>query len=136
MKTMKTTDSHNECPNCGGLPIDPRSVNVDADMLFHNNEPVFTYAGEQQQDWRFQRELDAEPETTSTCFDCGHRSQRPMTIETTEGTAQVGEPDDAVTDHLLSGGDDELPPELRTAAEVASTGSKGGSKGRRLCGRI
>jgi hypothetical protein len=83
-----------------------------------------------------QRELDAEPETTSTCFDCGHRSQRPMTIETTEGTAQVGEPDDAVTDHLLSGGDDELPPELRTAAEVASTGSKGGSKGRRLCGRI
>jgi hypothetical protein len=77
MKTMKTTDSHNECPNCGGLPIDPRSVNVDADMLFHNNEPVFTYAGEQQQDWRFQRELDAEPECTNTCFDCGHSWRTP-----------------------------------------------------------
>ena len=46
-------------------------------MLFHNNEPVFTYAGEQQQDWRFQRELDAEPETTNTCFDCGHSWRTP-----------------------------------------------------------
>ena len=66
-----------ECPKCGGLPLDPRVVNVESDALFRVEvgAAVFSYPGERDVNWALERELNAPDNglITLTCFDCDHR---------------------------------------------------------------
>jgi hypothetical protein len=58
------------CPQCGGLPTNPRQVNLgDAEAFTRREAPtVFTFSGERRLDWRLEADLEAN---RVTCSDCG-----------------------------------------------------------------
>ena len=91
-----------ECPKCGGLPLDPRVVNVESDALFRveTGAAVFRYPGERDVNWALERELSAPDNglITVTCFDCDHRW-------TTEAPARRFDSDAAFNraTHLMKG---------------------------------